>query len=95
LSTWLSSFSAAQAVGIEGAGTWGAGVTRFLTAAGIRMVAADRPNRQTRRRRGKSDTIDAEAALERSSLEAPPRSPKTAPARSSRFGCCASPARAP
>lgn len=62
LSKWLSSFGEVEAVGVEGTGTWGAGLTRFLTGAGIRVVEVDRPNRQTRRRRGKSDTIDAEEA---------------------------------
>jgi len=62
LAAWLSSFGTLEAVGVEGTGTWGAGLTRFLTGAGIRVVEVDRPNRQTRRRRGKSDTIDAEEA---------------------------------
>ena len=50
------------AVGVEGCGSWGAGLARHLTAAGVRVVEVNRPNRQNRRRRGKSDVIDAEAA---------------------------------
>jgi len=38
------------------------GLARFLTAAGVEIVEVDRPNRQLRRRRGKSDPEDAEAA---------------------------------
>jgi transposase len=37
-------------------------VTRYLQARGHRVVEVDRPDRKTRRRKGKSDTIDAEAA---------------------------------
>jgi hypothetical protein len=46
-------------VGVEGTGSYGAGLTRFLLAEGVRVVEVDRPNRQRRRRRGKSDPQDA------------------------------------
>lgn len=49
-------------VGVEGTGSYGAGLARFLTAEGVAVVEVDRPDRRTRRRRGKSDPIDAEAA---------------------------------
>jgi len=49
-------------VGVEGTGAWGAGLARFLAAQGVDVVEVDRPNRQVRRRRGKSDPVDAEAA---------------------------------
>lgn len=55
-------FGPIDAVGIEGTGAWGAGVARHLTARGHRVLEVDRPDRKTRYRRGKSDTIDAEAA---------------------------------
>ena len=61
LERWASGFGAAT-FGIEGTGAYGAGLARHLAAAGYRVVEVDRPNRQTRHRRGKSDTIDAEAA---------------------------------
>jgi transposase len=48
--------------GIEGTGSYGAGLTRFLRDAGCTVVEVNRPNRQTRRARGKSDPVDAEAA---------------------------------
>lgn len=48
--------------GIEGTGSFGAGLTRFLRGQGFTVIEVIRPNRQTRRRRGKSDPVDAEAA---------------------------------
>ena len=48
--------------GVEGTGSYGAGLTRHLTSAGISVVEVDRPNRQLRRREGKSDPVDAVAA---------------------------------
>ena len=62
LRAWLANHGEIDAVGIEGCGSWGAGLARHLTAAGVAVVEVNRPNRQTRRRRGKSDSIDAEAA---------------------------------
>jgi transposase len=49
-------------VGIEGTGSYGVGLARYLHREGIEVVEVDRPNRQTRRKMGKSDPIDAEAA---------------------------------
>lgn len=62
LLVWLRGFGDVVAVGIEGCGSWGAGLARFLTERGVRVIEVNRPNRQNRRRRGKSDTVDAEAA---------------------------------
>ena len=59
---WLQNFGDVDRVGIEGTGSYGAGLTRFLMEAGVDVVEVDRPNRQERRRRGKSDPIDAVAA---------------------------------
>jgi transposase len=47
--------------GVEVTGAYGAGLARFLTDAGIEVIEVDRPNRQRRRRRGKSHPTDAEA----------------------------------
>lgn len=47
---------------MEGAGSYGAGLTRQLERAGIAVVEVDRPNRQVRRREGKSDPVDAVVA---------------------------------
>ena len=62
LSGWLASLGPIDAVGVEGTGTWGAGLARHLTAAQITVVEVDRPDRKTRRFEGKSDPIDAVAA---------------------------------
>ena len=59
LSSWLSSFGPVERVGVEGTGSYGAGLARHLSASGIVVVEVDRPNRQARRRNGKSDELDA------------------------------------
>jgi transposase len=56
---WLSGFGPVARVGVEGTGSYGAGLARFLSAAGIEIIEVDRPNRQARRRSGKSDPLDA------------------------------------
>jgi transposase len=62
LLAWLNSFGRISEVGIEGTGSYGAGLTRHLAGAGIATVEVDRPDRAERRRQGKSDPIDAIAA---------------------------------
>jgi Transposase and inactivated derivatives len=59
---WLRRHGDVVRVGIEGTGAYGAGIARFLASQDIEIVEVDRPNRQLRRRRGKSDPVDAEAA---------------------------------
>jgi transposase len=59
---WLGSFGTVCLVGIEGTGSYGAGLARHLDAAGIRVVEVDRADRQDRRRAGKSDPLDAVSA---------------------------------
>jgi len=59
---WLSDFGPVELVGVEGTGSYGAGLTRHLQAEQIRVVEVDRPNRQRRRRKGKSDPQDAISA---------------------------------
>jgi transposase len=46
-------------VGIEGTSSYGTGLARSLRRAGIDVAEVDRPNRQSRRRSGKSDPADA------------------------------------
>ena len=52
-------FGSLERVGVEGTGAYGAGLSRFLRGVGVAVIEVDRPNRQARRRHGKSDTIDA------------------------------------
>src|SRR3984893_5572183 len=62
LLAWLQSFGVVGLVGVEGTGSYGAGLTRHLVAAGVRVVGGDRSDRQHRPRSGKSDPLDAESA---------------------------------
>ena len=62
LLAWLSDFGSVELVGVEGTGSYGAGLTRHLQAEQVRVVEVDRPNRQRRRRKGKSDPQDAISA---------------------------------
>ena len=50
------------AVGVEGTGSYGTGLTHALTAAGYTVIDVDRPDRKARRAAGKSDPVDAYAA---------------------------------
>jgi transposase len=59
---WLGGFGTVALIGIEGTGSYGAGLTRHITAAGVRVVEVDRSDRQDRRRQGKSDPLDAVSA---------------------------------
>ena len=54
---WLSGFGDIALVGVEGTGSYGAGLARHLAAAGVRVVEVDRADRQDRHRRGKSDPL--------------------------------------
>ena len=47
---------------MEGTGSFGAGLLRFLADYGLTVIEVDRPDRTDRRRNGKSDPLDAEAA---------------------------------
>src|SRR5262249_46963307 len=62
LLAWLQAFGDVRCIGIEGTGSYGAGITRHLMQAGLPVLEVDRPDRSERRRRGKNDTLDAEAA---------------------------------
>jgi transposase len=59
LLTWLNGFGLVARVGVEGTSSYGTGLARSLRRAGVEVVEVDRPNRQSRRRTGKSDPADA------------------------------------
>ena len=59
LSSWMSGFGTIARVGIEGTGSYGAGLARHFIASDVTVIEVDRPNRQRRRRQGKSDQLDA------------------------------------
>jgi hypothetical protein len=91
LSSWLSSFGSVERVGVEGTGTYGAGLARHLSASGIVVVEVDRPNRQARRRDGKSDELDAIEAAGPPCRAGPAAWPSQPPATSRRCARCWSP----
>jgi transposase len=62
LLAWLVSHGEVEKVGVEGTGSWGVGLARFLHRHEVMVVEVDRPNRQHRRRVGKSDDTDAISA---------------------------------
>jgi transposase len=62
LLTWLRGFGDLTVVGVEGTGSYGVGLTRFLLERGVELREVLRPNRQVRRRHGKTDVVDAVAA---------------------------------
>jgi transposase len=59
LAAWMSGFGTIERVGIEGTGVYGAGLARHFARQSVPVIEVDRPNRQRRRQRGKSDQLDA------------------------------------
>jgi transposase len=59
LVSWIGSHGTVVKAGLEGTGSYGAGLQRYLQAHGVAVIEVSRPNRQDRRRQGKSDPIDA------------------------------------
>ena len=62
LERWSRNLGQVHAFGIEGTGSYGAGLARFLTSRNYTVVEINRPDRSVRRRKGKSDATDAEMA---------------------------------
>ncbi len=77
LLAWLAGFGRVVQVGVEGTGTYGAGLARFVRAYGLSVVEVNRPDRSTRRRQGKSDPIDAQAAARATLAGVAATTPKT------------------
>lgn len=59
---WMSSFGVVARIGVKSTGSYGAGLTRYLSAHDVRVIEVNQPHAHTRLRIGKSDPIDAEAA---------------------------------
>src|SRR5690606_29208250 len=59
---WAASFGGKLIFGIEGTGSYGAGLAGAVRRRGIGAMEVVRTDRRDRRLRGKSDTIDAENA---------------------------------
>jgi len=62
LEGWATGLGPVKVFGVEGTGSYGAGLARFLSTRGHLVVEVNRPDRATRHRIGKSDPIDAEMA---------------------------------
>lgn len=62
LEAWARSLGPVRAFGVEGTGSFGAGLSRFLSGQGHTVLEVNRPDRQLRHQHGKSDPVDAEAA---------------------------------
>ena len=59
---WAGSFGRLSRAGVEGTGTYGAGLARHMQERGVQVLEINRPDRSRRRLRGKSDPTDAENA---------------------------------
>ena len=74
---WLCGHGQLQAVGVEGTGSYGAGLTRFLVGQRVKVLEVNRQNRQDRRARGKTDALDAERAARAVLAQTARATPKT------------------
>lgn len=62
LLAWARGFGTLGQAGVECTGSYGKALARYLHAEGIKVTEVNSPDKATRRRRGKTDAIDAEAA---------------------------------
>jgi Integrase core domain/Transposase len=62
LLTWARSLGCVRRAGVEGTGTYGAGLTRVLREQGVEVPEVNHPDRCKRRLKGKSDPTDEESA---------------------------------
>ena len=59
---WMRSFGDLQRIGVECTGSYGAGLLRYMQAAGVDVLEVTAPDKLDRRRRGKNDDFDAQSA---------------------------------
>lgn len=59
---WARLRGSIRVAGVEGSGSYGAGLARFLALEGVEVIEITRPSRKGRRHLGKNDSRDAEAA---------------------------------
>jgi transposase len=81
LLAWAEQHGGLRAWAVEGAGGYGAGLTRHLTQTEELVVELDRPARPARRGGRKSDVIDAERAARDAMARTQLAAPKTGPQR--------------
>ena len=63
LVAWMRGHGRVERVGVEGTGSYGAGLARHMLADGLVVLEVTRPNRQERHRNGKDDDLDAVEAV--------------------------------
>ena len=71
------SLGAIHAFGIEGTGSYGAGIARFMAGRGYTVIEVNRPDRSARYRKGRNDPTDAEmsaSAVLAGVADTPPKS---------------------
>src|SRR5690606_36922956 len=56
---WVAGHGVIDAIGVELTSSYGAGLTRYLTAAGVTVQEVNTTDKATRARRGKTDQADA------------------------------------
>ena len=59
---WAEGLGTVRCAGVEGTSSYGAGITRYLRTAAIKVTEVERPKRRHLHRSGKSDSRDAESA---------------------------------
>ena len=59
---WLRAFGEVEVIAVESTGSYAAALVRYLRENAVRVVEVNQPHAHARRRRGKSDPIDAEMA---------------------------------
>jgi transposase len=62
LLSWAGTFGVLRRAGVECTGSYGAALARHLRSAGIEVIEVNQPDKATRRRQGKTDSLDAQAA---------------------------------
>jgi transposase len=78
LLAWARTFGALHCAGVEGTGSYGAALTRYLRRQHLTVIEVNRPDRAARRRHGKTDTVDALAAAHAAAATGAPTPPSTA-----------------
>jgi transposase len=62
LLAWARRHGDPRRAGVEGTGSYGAGLARYLRGQDLTVIEVNRPDRAARRRHGKTDAVDAVAA---------------------------------
>lgn len=60
---WAEGFGPVWCAGVEGTGSYGAGLARYLKVAGISVMEVERPKRRHLRRKGKGRTLSMRRLL--------------------------------